>query len=95
MVSLGGGAPLTPRSARRWRLTVVWLQVDAHHALRRIGVDEARPLLAGTGFRARLIKLLNDRTPVYRSLATHTVDTSGREPDEIVDAIVTALEVAA
>ena len=52
-------------------------------------------LLAGTGFRGRLIKLLNERTPVYRRLATHVVDTSGCEPDAIVDAIVAALEVAA
>ena len=96
VVSLGGGAPLTPEIAAALEpVTVVWLQVDARHALQRIGVDEARPLLAGTGFRGRLIKLLNERTPVYRRLATHVVDTSGCEPDAIVDAIVAALEVAA
>lgn len=94
VVSLGGGAPLTPEVADALAdVTVVWLRVDARHALARIGVDGARPLLAGAGFRGRFIKLLHERTPVYRELATHIVETSGRHPDEIVDDIVRALGV--
>ncbi|MFZ2429132.1 MAG: shikimate kinase, partial [Propioniciclava sp.] len=72
----------------------VWLQVDAHHAVARIGLDQGRPLLAGQGVRATLIALLNARTPVYRSLATVAIDTNGREPDALADAIAAALEEA-
>lgn len=93
VVSLGGGAPLTPEVADALGdVTTVWLQVDAHNAARRIGLDEGRPLLAGGGIRATLIKLLNARTPVYRACATHTVDTSGREPDAVVDEVLALLE---
>lgn len=93
VVSLGGGAPMTPAIADALAAhTVVWLQVDAHHALKRVGIDEARPLLAGTGMRATLIKLLNERTPTYQRLATHAVDTAGRTPDDIVADLIESLE---
>lgn len=96
VVSLGGGAPLTAEIAEALRgVPTVWLQVDAHHAVRRIGLDEGRPLLAGGGVRATLIRLLNARTPVYRSLADVEIDTNGREPGELVEAIVAALEARA
>ncbi len=93
VVSLGGGAPMTSAIADALAAhTVVWLQVDAHHALKRVGIDEARPLLAGTGMRATLIKLLNERTPTYQRLATHAVDTAGRTPDDIVADLIESLE---
>ncbi len=93
VISLGGGAPLTPEiAAALAAVPTVWLQVDARHAVKRIGLDEGRPLLAGGGVRATLIKLLNARTPVYRALADLEIDTNGREPDELVAQILTALE---
>ena len=95
VVSLGGGAPLTPQIAEALDgVPTVWLQVDAHHAVTRIGLDQGRPLLAGGGIRGTLIALLKARTPVYASLATVSVDTNGREPDALVDVIVAALEEA-
>ena len=94
VVSLGGGAPLTPEIADALAgdgVETVWLQVDARNAAQRIGLDDGRPLLAGGGLRATLIKLMNQRTPVYAGTARHHVDTSGRAPAEIVDDIVAAL----
>ncbi|QIK73560.1 shikimate kinase [Propioniciclava coleopterorum] len=93
VVSLGGGAPLTPEIADALAaVPTVWLQVDARNAVKRIGLDEGRPLLAGGGVRATLIKLLNARTPVYRRLADIEIDTNGREPDALADAVLAALE---
>lgn len=93
VVSLGGGAPLTPAIAEALAdIRTVWLQVDVRNAVQRIGLDEGRPLLAGGGLRATLIKLLNARTPVYRAVARHAVDTNGREPDAIADEIVALLQ---
>ncbi|MDO5535012.1 MAG: shikimate kinase [Propionibacteriaceae bacterium] len=93
VVSLGGGAPATREIAAALDgVEVVWLAVDARNATRRIGLGEGRPLLSVGGVRATLIKLLNERTPVYAALATHRVDTSDREPDAIVDEAVTLLE---
>ena len=96
VLSLGGGAPLTPAIADALAgRTVAWLQVDAHHAVRRIGVDQGRPLLAGGGLRATLIRMLAARTPVYASLATLAVDTNGRAPAEVADEIAARLAEAA
>jgi shikimate kinase len=38
--------------------------------------------------------LLDERTPVYASVATHTVDTDGRTPDEVADEVESLLEGA-
>lgn len=93
VVSLGGGAPLTPEIATALAAhPTVWLQVDAHHAARRIGLGSGRPLLAGGGVRATLIKLLNARTPAYEAVARHAVETSGRQPEAVADEIVTLVQ---
>jgi len=93
VLALGGGAVLSP--ATRAALAgqpVVWLQVTIAHAAGRVGLNEARPLLLGN-VRGRLVKLLNERTPLYASVAVGTVDTDGLGPDEVADR-VEALAVA-
>lgn len=93
VVSLGGGAPVTPAIAEALTgVTTIWLQVDAKHAAQRIGLGSGRPLLAGGGVRATLIKLMNERATVYASTSQHAVETSGREPDDIVDEICALVE---
>jgi shikimate kinase len=84
VLALGGGAVLSAavRSALRGH-RVVWLQVSAATAVKRVGLNEARPLLLGN-VRGRLIKLLNERTPLYAEVATETVDTDDAEPAEVV-----------
>jgi shikimate kinase len=88
VLALGGGAILSERTrdglvGRR----VIWLQVSVPHAARRIGLNEARPLLLGN-VRGRLVQLLAERTPIYAAAATETVDTDGQTPEQVVDAIV-------
>ncbi len=56
----------------------------------RVGLGRSRPLLLGN-VRGRVKALLDERTPVYESVATLVVDTDGREPDEIADEVVAAL----
>ncbi|MFC4561462.1 shikimate kinase [Nocardiopsis mangrovi] len=91
VVAVGGGAVLDHDTrADLQGLNVVYLQVDFADAAKRVGLDQARPLLAGNP-RARLRKLLEERLPVYESLAVTTVATSGRLPEEVVDVIVGTL----
>jgi shikimate kinase len=88
VLSLGGGAVLS--AATRAELLgqrVVWLQVSVPVAMKRIGIDGARPLLLGN-VRGRLIKLLNERIPLYAEVATEVVDTNERTPAEVVASIV-------
>ncbi|WP_435746979.1 shikimate kinase [Nocardioides sp. SYSU DS0663] len=91
VLALGGGAVLDP--VTRERLTghrVVFLRVGLADAVKRVGLGASRPLLVG-GVRSRIKALLDERTPVYESVATLVVDTDGRSPQEIADEIREAL----
>ena len=91
VLSLGGGAVLDPRT--RQALVghqVIWLQVSVTHATRRVGMNQLRPLLLGD-VRANLTKLQADREPLYREVATITVDTTDRRPAALVAEILAEL----
>jgi len=91
VLSLGGGAVLDP--ATRELLaghTVVFLRVGLSEAVKRVGLGSGRPLLLGN-VRARIKGLLDERTPVYESVATLTVDTDERSPEDVAAAVVEAL----
>lgn len=95
VVSLGGGAPLDPDiRAALAGLPVVWLQVPVGEAVKRIGLDENRPLLHGAGMRGALIRMLAQRTPVYEAVSTIVVDTAGRGPREVADDVTARLNAA-
>jgi shikimate kinase len=92
VLALGGGAVLDP--ATRAQLDghrVVFLRVGLGDAAKRVGLGVSRPLLLGN-VRSRVKQLLDERTPVYESVATHTVDTDGREPDEVAAEVLRLLE---
>lgn len=89
VVSLGGGAVTTAaiREALAGR-RIVWLMVSAASASQRVGFNVSRPLLLGN-VRGVLTKLLAERTPLYRQLASMSVSTDKAEPAEVVEQIVT------
>lgn len=94
VLSLGGGAILRP--ATRERLAghrVVWLTVSLSDAAARVGMNTARPLLLGN-VRATLGSLLEERTPLYASVATDVIETSGRSVRQVVDEVSRALDIA-
>ena len=94
VLALGGGAVLDAgtRSLLVEQPTV-WLQVGASQGAHRVGLDVPRPVLLGN-VRGRLVTLLNERGPLYAEVARLTVDTEGRTPDEVADAVLAGLEVA-
>ena len=87
VLSLGGGAVLDPdtRSLLEGH-TVVFLRVGLTDAVKRVGLGTSRPLLMGN-VRGRIKALLDERTPIYESVATITVDTDDRTPDEVADEV--------
>ena len=92
VLSLGGGAVLDPGT--RELLTghrVVFLRVGFDDALRRVGSGEGRPLLLGNA-RSRVKALLEERTPLYESVATVIVDTDGHPAHEVATLIERELE---
>ena len=83
VVAVGGGAVLDPRTqAGLTGHTVVYLETGFASAAKRVGFNQARPLLIGNP-RATLKILLDQRIPVYQRLATITVGTDDRKPAEI------------
>ncbi len=92
VLALGGGAVLDP--ATREQLAdhrVVFLRVGLSEAVKRVGLGTARPLLLGN-VRSRIKALLDERTPVYESVADLVVDTDKRSPEDVADEIRKALD---
>lgn len=94
VVSLGGGAILSP-SNRDWiRATghAVWLRASIDTMAERILEDEksasSRPALTGRSVRDEIAQLSEQRRCLYEQMASSTVDTDGRTPEEVCEEIV-------
>ncbi|MFI6226884.1 shikimate kinase [Micromonospora echinospora] len=84
VLALGGGAVLAEENrAALVGHTVVYLSVELTDALKRVDLGVGRPLLA-INPRATLRYLLDQRRPFYQEVATATVATDARDPEEIV-----------
>ena len=84
VLALGGGAVLdeSTRSALAGH-QVVFLRVGLGDAAKRVGLGVSRPLLLGN-VRGQLKQLIDERTPIYESVAVHVVDTDGLAIDDVV-----------
>jgi shikimate kinase len=91
VLALGGGAVLDPRT--RDALAghrVVYLRVGLTETVKRVGLGTGRPLLLGN-VRSRIKTLLDERTPIYESVATLSVDTDDKSADQVAAEIQEAL----
>jgi len=83
VLSLGGGAVMDPTTAASLAgHTVVFLDVGIADAATRVGFNQSRPLLA-VNPRAQWTRMMDIRRPTYERLATFTVLTTGRTPQDI------------
>ena len=100
VLALGGGAVLSPASRAllvaygRDGGTVVHLDVDLPSAAKRAGLARDRPIL-GVNPRGMLRVLLEQRAPLYAEVATVVVPTGGRDPQDVVAEVMTALPAGA
>jgi shikimate kinase len=89
VLALGGGAASHPLTRLLLAsVPVVYLRVGYAEAMSRVGGDSDRPMLARPGVPA----LYAQRQSLYASLATVTVDTDARRPDEIALEALAALD---
>ncbi|MFI7429095.1 shikimate kinase [Micromonospora sp. NPDC049836] len=92
VLALGGGAVLAEENrAALIGHTVVHLSVELPDAVKRIGLGAGRPLLA-LNPRATLKHLMEQRRPLYAEVATATVVTDGRTPQELAAEIAALLK---
>jgi shikimate kinase/3-dehydroquinate synthase len=84
IVALGGGALTDPATATalQWH-TVVWLDVSYGEAMRRIGEDAGRPMLAIADPKA----LYEQRKGTYERVADHRIPVDGIDSEEVASAI--------
>ncbi len=88
VLSLGGGAVLDARTRRLLAgHLVVFLDVSAAEALRRLPADGRRPLLAGPDPAGAWRALADGRRRLYEEVATMRVDTTGVSPARIADRV--------
>ncbi|MFH8883238.1 3-dehydroquinate synthase [Streptomyces californicus] len=93
VLSLGGGAVLD--GATRELLAgrpVVYLSMDVDQAVRRVGLNTARPLLA-VNPRRQWRELMDARRHLYEEVARTVVATDEHTPEEVAQAIIDALEL--
>ena len=83
VLALGGGAVLDPDTrALLADHRVAFLEVGLAAAAERVGLGVSRPMLLGN-VRGRMKALIDERTPIYASVASVTVPTDGRSVDDI------------
>ncbi|MGW2636713.1 shikimate kinase [Streptomyces sp. NPDC001348] len=93
VLALGGGAVLDEDT--RGLLVghrVVYLSMDVEEAVKRTGLNAARPLLA-VNPRKQWRELMEARRHLYEEVATAVVPTDGRMPEEVTQAALDALEL--
>ncbi|MGW7823828.1 shikimate kinase [Streptomyces puniciscabiei] len=93
VLALGGGAVLD--AGTRALLAghrVVYLSMDVEEAVKRTGLNAARPLLA-VNPRRQWRELMEARRHLYEEVATAVVPTDGRTPEEVTQAALDALEL--
>jgi shikimate kinase len=96
IVATGGGAILLEANRRALRDFgfVAWLSADPETLTTRLrassrGVED-RPSLTGAGTLAEIADVLEARSTLYRAAAHAVVETAGRTPEEVADAVLDA-----
>ena len=85
VIALGGGAVEHEGTRKELRnITSIHLEVSYEEALRRIGTDDLRPMVA----RPDIDEIYQRRLPVYREAARMSVATDGRAPEDVVAQIL-------
>ncbi|MFD5630003.1 MULTISPECIES: shikimate kinase [unclassified Streptomyces] len=93
VLALGGGAILDEETrALLAGHQVVFLSMDVEEAVKRTGLNTARPLLA-VNPRRQWRDLMEARRHLYTEVARAVVATDDRTPEEVAQAVLDALEL--
>jgi len=95
VLATGGGAILRQDNRENLvnRGTVFYLHSSLESLLERTHKDKNRPLLHGKPDPENVLKtLLEERDPLYRSIADYTVDTSSNSIPTVIQAIIGHLD---
>jgi shikimate kinase len=93
VLATGGGAFMDPETRERIGETAIsiWLRANVDLLLERVKRKDNRPLLRNTDSRAALVRLIEEREPVY-ALADIVVESDDGPHDTVVKRIISALQ---
>ena len=100
VVSVGGGAVLRDENRNSLHTSglCVWLTAPAPELARRVAADprsaDLRPALTPLSPGGEMQRLLDERGPLYAQLADLTIETSGRDVEQIIDTILASIDEA-
>ncbi|PQO42721.1 shikimate kinase [Blastopirellula marina] len=97
ILAMGGGVVL--REANRKligeRCHTIWLTASPEVIARRLALDDTtearRPSLTGKSPLEEIEEVLNARLPLYKQCADVTIETEGKSPEAVADAILAQL----
>ena len=90
VLATGGGAVIKEENRKHLinRGLVIYLQADIKHLIRRTRKDRNRPLLQGPNPEKKLREIMQQREPLYRQTADHTIDTGKYSVQAIINQIL-------
>lgn len=97
VIALGGGAIVQAENREQIRRSgvLVCIEADVDTILERVGRREDRPLLAGlnpAAKRAKIERLLSERTPFYECADIRVQSSQERAPEETTEVLIESLE---
>lgn len=96
VLSLGGGACLSLDAQSALRVSgafIAYLKISLSQVSNRVGFNQGRPLLMGNP-RAQWQSLMNERAPIYESIAQYICEVDNKSISEIVAEIEIAEELS-
>ena len=97
VLATGGGIVLKEenRAMLKRADAVIYLLATAEHLARRTAKDKKRPLLQVDNPMEKITKLLEERDPLYREVATHVIITETQNPKSVANEIAKKLQFSA
>ena len=90
VLSTGGGTILIEENRNMLveNGIIVYLKSSARKIFNRTFEDKSRPLLQGNNRLSKIKEILNEREPIYKSLANEIIDTDNFVAEEIIREIL-------
>lgn len=90
VLSTGGGCVETPkvRELLQQRGTIIYMEVSLETQLNRLKRDKKRPLLQGENPQEVLLRLWEEREPIYEGIADFTITTDHRSVHDVCEDIL-------
>jgi shikimate kinase len=89
VLATGGGTVLSAENRRLLGSTgiVVYLRTSVSQQIKRLSRDKSRPLLQSGDRKAKLIRLAEERNPLYEEIAQITFQSRNRSLDSATEAL--------